>query len=194
MPIVIFLRDLSMVFALAAVTLLPGTATGVAQSFPYSSDQPLDYHFSSFRTCYGRVYSQSHMQKHPQQKVAQISLSHFPNRQELLAMDSAFQPYPDTPKLVLELSLMRRNVAPYDPEAVWTEKALCEPEGARLHCRIECDGGDFYVEEKRDSILLTGGSDLYFTQCDAGDKVLERLPDDKTFELFLLPASHCSAR
>ncbi len=176
-------------FAISAALEFPARAA----DFPYSLEQPLDYHFSSYRSCYGRVYAPAHLKKHPDQKVAEISLSHFPNKQELLGMDSPFQPYPDTPKLVLRLSVLMRDSARNAPGAIWTENAICDPEGPRLHCRIECDAGDFFVEEKQDGIVVTGGSDLYFTQCDAGDKVLVRKPDDVTFFLPPLPASHCAA-
>lgn len=187
-----FYRNMWLGLLLSAVGMSFGVSSEAAD-FPFSSEQPLDYHFGSYRSCFGRVYTAEHLKKNPKQKVAEIALSHFPNRQELLGMDSPFQPYPDTPKLVLRVSVLMRGVAPYEPDAVWSEAATCDPAGNRLHCRIECDAGDFFVEEKRDGIVITGGSDLYFTQCDAGERVLERQPDDMTFVLSRLPASHCAA-
>lgn len=179
--------------ALAALFAAP-FPEAEAQEGKYFSDLPLDGHFGSYRSCYGRAYTGDHLKKHPDQKVADISLSHFPNHQELLGMENAFQPYPDTPRLILELSVRLKQNAPYDPGAIWTEKAFCEPDGDRLHCALECDAGTFFVEGRKNSILMTGGTDLLFTQCDVGDQVLMREPDDKAFELFALPSSHCEPR
>lgn len=177
--------------AVFGVALLAGISLGDPARSQSGFELALDSHFNSYKSCYGRVYSSEHLRKHPRQKVREITLSHFPNRQEMLGMDSPYQPYPDTPRLVLRISVLVDGES-YHDASVWTDEALCEPDGKRLHCSLECDAGRFYVESRKGSLLITGGGDLYFDQCDSGQKVLMRQPDDKSFLLHPLPLSHCS--
>ncbi|WP_422023584.1 hypothetical protein [Roseibium sp.] len=157
---------------------------------PLADELPLEDYFMSFPNCYGRTYSLQHQKDHPAQNTVDIAISHFPSKQELLGMDSPFQPYPDTPRLVVKLDVWMKG-----QNEGWQTDAICDPDGNRLLCQIECDGGRFFLEGRSDDkLVLTGGTDLDFNQCDAGDRVLQRAPDDGTFHLTPIPLSHCRAQ
>lgn len=152
-----------------------------------SDELPLEDYFFSFASCYGRSYSFDHLNAHPNQKVVDIVFSHYPTRQELLGLDGAFQPYPETPRFVGKVDVWLRG-----ENESWQTDAFCEPSGDGMACGIECDGGQFRLEARDGGkLLLTGGGDLSFEQCDAGPRVLTRAPDDKSFLLSPIPRSHC---
>lgn len=154
-----------------------------------NDELPLEGYFMSFATCYGRSYSLNHLNEHPDQKVVDIAFSHFPYKQQLLGPSDSFHPYPETPRFVARLDVWIKG-----QNNGWQTEAICEPEGDRLKCSIECDGGRFFVQEHRTGkLLLTGGNDLSFDQCDAGDRMLMREPDDQSFLLETIPLSHCRA-
>ncbi|MBO6511496.1 MAG: hypothetical protein JJ979_23945 [Roseibium sp.] len=148
---------------------------------------PLENYFFSFNSCYGRSYSFEHLQKNPDQKVIDMAISHFPGKQELLGLDSPFQPYPETPKLILRVDVWLRG-----QDTAWQESAFCEPAGDQLKCGFECDGGTFYLTERSgDRLLLSLKDDLSFTQCDAGNAILQMTAIDKDYLLSPMPRSHC---
>jgi len=150
------------------------------------ADAPLSQHFSSSDSCYGRLYSKSHMTKHKYQQVVEIRLNHFPNDQQFLGLGGHYHSYPETPALSLRLSVRLRG------HTLGKLQAYCAPIGDQLRCNLECDAGHFYVKGRNpNSILITGGSDLYFSDCGAENQVLHREPDDKVFLLYRLPASTC---
>lgn len=158
-----------------------GSATVSAQELA------LEDYFFSFPSCYGSSYSLEHLKAHPEQKVIDIALSHYPSRQQLLGLDSPYQPYPDTPRFIAKIDVWMRG-----QDTSWQTDAFCEPDGSRMVCGIECDGGRFYLEKRKGGkLLLTGGYDLDFNQCDAGDRILARQPDDTSFLLSPIPRSHC---
>ncbi len=149
-------------FLLAA---LPATAQSISQHFGAKAD-----------SCYQRIYTADHLIKHPTQKVEAIQLSHF-------VQDSAQMPGAE---MVLRLAVRLRG------QYTWHTPALCTQRGAKLSCGIECDGGRFdVVARTNSSILITGGSDIYFNDCDASERVLQRAPDDKAFLLHRMPLSNC---
>jgi hypothetical protein len=169
--------------------LLVLTTTAFASVASVASAAPLERYFASTDTCYGRSYSGDHLRKHPQQQVVDMAISHFPSKQELLGMESPFQPYPETPSLVLQLNVWLRG-----QDKGWQQGAICKQEGDKLRCGFECDGGTFYVsEQSKDRLLLTLDEDLYFTQCDAGEAILQKTAEDRSFLLYPMPRSHCSA-
>lgn len=150
---------------------------------------PLEAYFASTDTCYGRSYSTEHLDRHRGQQVIDIAVSHFPNRQELLGMDSPFQPYPDTPRLVLRLDVWLRG-----QDRSWQDHAICAADNGILKCAIECDGGSFELHERSDDrLLVKPDNDLFFAQCDAGDAVIRKSPEDASYLLSPLPRSHCKA-
>lgn len=163
-----------------------------AQAISAEGELPLEDYFSSQNMCYGRSYSPEHVRTHPEQNVVDIAISHFPSKQELLGMTSANHAYPDTPRFVAKLDVLLADMS--EP---WQVAAFCEPDGknAQLKCSLECDAGHFFLKSGKDQqLLLIGGTDLDFNDCDAGAKVLKREPDDKSFLLDAIPSSHCVAR
>lgn len=187
--IAILVRVLTFVRFYETSKKLPGAAAVIFLSSAVSvaGDLPLEDYFMSFPNCYGRTYSLQHQKKHPAQKTVDIAISHFPSRQQLLGMNSPYQPYPDTPRFVAKLDVWLKGQS-----NGWQTDAYCEPDGNRLVCGIECDGGRFYLEGRNDGkLLITGGSDLDFNQCDAGERILRRAPDDNAFLLSPIPQSHC---
>ena len=149
---------------------------------------PLENYFFSFNSCYGRAYSFEHLKKNPKQQVIDMAISHFPGRQELLGLDSPFQPYPETPRLVLRVDVWLRG-----QDKAWQEAAICKPAGDQLKCGFECDGGSFSLAARDgDRLLLTLEEDLHFTQCDAGEAILTKTKQDKSFLLYPMPRSHCN--
>lgn len=158
-----------------------------------AQELPLEDYFFSFPQCYGRAYLPASAK--PKQTVAEIAISHFPSRQELLGLDGQWQPYPDTPKFAakIELSFFGHNPI-HEPQWAWSTDAICEPEGDRLKCSIECDGGHFFLQSHAEGLLLTDGSSLDFNRCDFGDKILKRQTENMTFLLYPIPISHCTPK
>lgn len=175
------------IYLITCIILLGG-----AQTVSAESEFPLEDYFFSQNMCYGRLYSPEHGRTHPEQNVVDIAISHFPLKQELLGMDSPVQSYPDTPRFVAKLDVWLADM----PEP-WQADAFCAPDGknAQLKCSLECDAGHFFLKSgKNQRLMLIGGTDLDFNDCDAGARVLNREPDDKSFLLDAIPASHCIAR
>lgn len=174
-------------YLITCIILLSG-----AQTVSAEGGLPLEGYFSAQNMCYGRSYSAAHSRSHPEQNVVDIAISHFPSKQELLGLDNPNQVYPDTPRFVAKLDVWLANM----PEP-WQADAYCAPDGdsAQLKCSLECDAGHFFLKSGKDQrLLLIGGTDLDFNDCDAGAKVLKREPDDKSFLLDAIPSSHCVAQ
>lgn len=154
---------------------------------PALADKPLTRHFGAQNSCYARSYSADHLAKHPGQQVTAIRLDHFPRLSGPFGADNTPLIYPDAPEIVVNLSVTLRG----SPD---THRAtgFCWPEGAGMSCGLECDGGRFNLVDKGGAkLLVTGGSDIYFHDCAAGDTVLTRAPDDKSFLLSRLPDVDC---
>lgn len=180
------LRTLLAVGLITANMMLPARADQM---------EPLADYFASFNSCYGRVYTPGHMAKQPYQQVTEIALSHFTYRQELLGAPNAFQPYPDMPRLVAVLDLRVREmetVMAGDVMVSLKASAICEPEGQRLRCGIEGDGGRFFIEPAKDKwrLRLRLAGALHFETMD-GFYTLNPEPQDDVFLLSPLPGSHC---
>jgi len=59
---------------------------------------------------------------------------------------------------------------------------------------IDCDGGALDIQACRDDrVLRKPRNDPVCAECDAGDAVLRKTPDDTSFLLSPLPRSHCKA-
>ena len=159
----------------------------ISAALPVWAGAPLERHFGAADSCYQRIYSDDHLARHPQQKVAAMRLDHFPGDQAYLGLGGSWHSYPDTPALALRLSVWLRG------REMWRTVAVCAPEGARIRCGLECDAGSFFVQDRdAGSVLITGGGDLWFTDCDVGDRVLIRQPDDLSFLLRRLPDAACA--
>ncbi|MEP4771075.1 MAG: hypothetical protein ABJY83_24460 [Roseibium sp.] len=148
---------------------------------------PLENYFFSTNSCYGRSYSGEHLRDQAKQQVIEMAISHFPSKQELLGMESSFQPYPDTPRLALRLDVWLRG-----QDKGWQEHAICEPSGQDLKCGFECDGGSFVIKGREKArLLISLEDDLSFNQCDTGVRTLRRSKQDNHFLLYPIPMSHC---
>ncbi|MEP4038212.1 MULTISPECIES: hypothetical protein [unclassified Pseudophaeobacter] len=152
-------------FCLALFAALPAAAQSISNHFEKHSD-----------SCYQRFYSASHLASHPVQKVEAIQLSHF--NHESRAMPGG--------EMNLRIAVRLRG------RSTWQTPVICRSQGNRLSCGVECDGGRFDVVVKNgSSILITGGTDIYFSDCNAKPRILERAPDDKVFMLHRQPLSNC---
>ncbi len=142
-----------------------------------------DY-FNADKSCFARQYSQAHMAAHPKQKVDYILLNHATAPQE----KAWFGEIPlERPARVLRL-LVHVKGQPQN----WEEFAGCELEGRAVNCSMECDAGQFSVTIRDDGkLLLKPAGEMWFTDCDAGDALLDPEPDDKLFLLEPQPISEC---
>lgn len=166
---------------LAIVLLLPVSAVCAA------ADAPLTRHFGATDSCYQRVYSDAHLAKHPQQKVTYMRLDHFPLFSGPFGADDQPMIYPDAREIVLFLTVHMRGI---DQELENT--GFCWPDGDGMSCGIECDGGQFALEDRgADRILLRLKNEIYFADCGEGDIALDPEPDDRAFLLHRLPAGDC---
>ncbi|UYV39057.1 hypothetical protein N4R57_08615 [Rhodobacteraceae bacterium D3-12] len=154
---------------------------------PALADSPLTRHFGASNSCYARSYSADHLAKHPKQQVTAIRIDHFPRVSGPFGKDGQPLIYPKAPEIVVNLSVTLRG----NSEA-YGATGFCWPDGKGMSCGLECDGGRFNLVDKSGTkLLITGGSDIYFHDCDAGDTVLSREPDDKSFLLTRLPDAQC---
>lgn len=173
------------------MTLIKFSATGFSMLMlaagPALADKPMTKYFGALNSCYARDYSAAHLNKHPLQKVSAIRLDHFPRLSGPFGNDGKPLLYPNAPEIVINLSVTFRSDG-----TTHRATGFCWPEGRGLSCGLECDGGQFKLKEAKDGkLLITGGSDIYFHDCDAGDRVLERNPDDKSFLLSRVPDAQC---
>lgn len=157
------------IFGLILCSALPAAAQSISQHFEKSND-----------SCYQRFYTADHLARHPEQKVEAIQLSHF-------SEDSRAMPGNE---MNLRIAVRLRG------HSIWQTPVICRPQeskrGTKLSCGVECDGGRFDVVVKNgSSILITGGSDIYFSDCEAQPRVLERAPDDRVFLLHRQPLANC---
>lgn len=165
--------------------LLAFLFSGVAA--PALADQPLTRHFGAMNSCYARTYSAAHLADHPKQQVTAIRLDHFPRHSGPFGADNKPLIYPEAPEIVVNLGVTLRG-----SDDTHSATGFCWPEGDGMSCGLECDGGRFNLVDRSGSkLLITGGSDIYFHDCDAGDTVLSRDPDDKSFLLTRLPDAQC---
>lgn len=173
-----------MKYLLSVFFLLSFIENNHATEYDFGS---LDSYFGSYAQCYGRSYTEEHLNKHPKQKVGNIAISHFPyqQRREVDADGVITQHYQGV--------IMNLDVLMLGSGDIWAAETFCntDEKNDRLECRLECDAGYFYLKATKNGLLLTGGSDIYFDDCDVGGKVLKRKPDDTSFLLSQIPFSHC---
>lgn len=170
-------------------TVILLTTITLALATPVLAEPPLSRHFGAQNSCYARYYSDAHLAKHPLQKVTSIRIDHFPRVSGPFDQDNTPLFYPDAREIVINLAVTLRGTP-----GILGATGFCWPEGDGMACGLECDGGQFnLVERSADTILITGGGDIYFHDCDAGDVALERAPDDKSFLLSRLPDNRCAA-
>ncbi len=161
---------------LSILAVLPSVAT--------AAESAISKYFDAPKSCFGRVYSQEHLNKHPQQKVDELIINHATAGQEKAWLGGMT---PAKPTRVMRIRLHLRG-----QDQLWEEFAGCELNGEAVTCSMECDAGQFSIKLREDGkLLLSADSELWFTDCDAGEQVLSPEPDDKLFLLSPLPISEC---
>lgn len=182
---------LKLTFAFVGIVTF-GVVTGL-QSAQSEAKSIFEYFDTIQNACYGRVYSQAHLAKHPNQRVKSILIKSFPqafNVENNVDRDG-------TPKNVyLSLEVKLRN-----SDKLFEESAFCEKRGQYFYCGIECDGGGFDLLAKAGGKILLKTAEYGFRVvagggCDASDnednfKRITRKTDDKAFLLSRLPAAQC---
>lgn len=134
---------------------------------PLEAQSPTDRMFPDRTTCYARTYSADHLAKHPQQRVAQMSLVQ--------------DPAPGDPFLTLRVRVTLRGV----PGGAFEALSSCENTDAVLYCTMEGDAGGFQIEEAKGGAVLLSVSSLGMGfENDSGFAMLERnAGDDRSFLL-----------
>lgn len=147
------------------------------------AEQALTQHFGDFDSCYTRQYSQDHLAKNPEQTVSYIRFDHTPTNNEFVKYDA------NTGELEFSVS-----VNFIDSDKNYSNSGRCHPDGDKLTCNIECDGGGFDIKSKdADSILIyTGEYGFRVSGCGFDDiRGVFRETDDKIFLLHKLPSNQC---
>lgn len=140
--------------------------------------------------CYGRVYSDQHLAKHPKQKVTEVGFRLAYHR------FSPDQTYPQGQRnYYFAMTARTRGQA-----RTMTAIGECGPNGDSIGCGVECDGGGVSVTRRPgDKILVTlgpGGRIRMTAGCgdEETDSVdLEAGEDDHEFLLSRLPDAACPA-
>ena len=153
-----------------------------------SNARPLERHFGSDDSCYGRAYGADHLKKNRNQRVEEMSFHHHP---KIIGLDDgngniAFDP--KTAELFFQLKVKFR-----DSDQIYSDGGSCTPDGNRYRCYIECDGGGFYLEDRSsDSILLINERGFSVSGCGSEDyREVTPKTQDKVFRLNRLPAAVC---
>ncbi len=124
------------------------------------------------------------MASHPKQKVDFILINHTTAGQEKAWLGAIT---PKEPVRVLRLLVHVKGQTQN-----WEEFAGCELGDNTVHCSMKCDAGQFSISMRDDGkLLLKPASELWFTDCDAGEQVLDPEPDDKVFLLNPKPIGEC---
>ena len=150
--------------------------------------RPLERHFRAENSCYERVYSKEHLNKHPGQRVRQIRFDHFPQTYGTEDASGNIRFGPKTAELYFVVSVSFRG-----SDQVFTDGGFCYPEGQMYRCQIECDGGGFYLKDRDGgSILLLNERGFYLSGCGSGgERFLDPKPDDAIFRLDRVSAKAC---
>ncbi|MDU8926693.1 hypothetical protein RXV86_04770 [Alisedimentitalea sp. MJ-SS2] len=155
---------------------------------PALAEPPLSRHFGAEQSCYERVYSDSHLAQHPLQRVTHIRLTHDAKHSGPFGTDGKPMLYPDAPEIVVNFWVALRGY----PD-MYNATGFCWPEGDGMGCGLECDGGQFSLEDRGpDQILLKINNEIYFHDCDEGEEVLTAEPDDKSFLMTRVESSLCA--
>jgi hypothetical protein len=129
------------------------------------------------KACYARIYDSEHLKKNPRQQTKSLMLQiqyHYPEKRE-----QHQQPY----------YLYRLKAQVKGQKAALQASGDCAPDGAKIRCSVECDGGEFFLELEK----ATGGLRLSLDQplrmgsCGEEDNVewgAGGKADDKVFRLW----------
>lgn len=143
-------------------------------ALPAAAENAILLFFPDEASCYGRSYSQDHLQGHPDQRVTAIAIS------------------PDfsiaDPMIGLWFAASLRGV----PGGNFEAYAYCEPGGpGQLFCGMEGDAGSFTLSAaKNGSLLMDMGRYGISLESDSGYVTLQsHQGDDRSF--LLQPLSNC---
>lgn len=151
--------------------------------------RPLERHFGSGDSCYERVYSSEHLEKHKTQSVTSIRFDHFPTTFGTYDENNRIAFDPGNAEVYFTVSARFRGSG-----KSFTNSGICTPRGQDYRCQIECDGGGFVLKDKSSgSILLINKSGFAVSGCDAeAHRWLDPEPDDKVFRLDRVAAEACA--
>ncbi len=149
---------------------------------------PLELHFGSKNSCYERIFNDEYLSQHPDQKVRRIRVDHFPQTFGTYDANGNIYFDPANPELYFIVSVVFQ-----DSNLVLSDGGFCRPEGQTYHCRIECDGGGFFLKDRdANSILLINDNGFRVSGC-GGSLVRALNPDpaNNIFRLHRLPEVAC---
>lgn len=159
---------------------------------------PLDAFFNGKQnSCYRRAYSKKHMATHPDQTVERISFEHFPKDMGEIDENDQVVFNNETHEVFFVIEVTFKS-----SKKIYSEAGTCWREGKQLQCGIECDGGGFHLQARKDGRLLlkTGGNGFRVITDDGGcdgdaneinTTAVTRKTDDKEFLLDLVPDNQC---
>ena len=158
--------------ACAALAILSGLslcASARAESFH-------ERWIASATDCFARRYDAKHLASHPKQRLTQFSL-----RESTLGNPAEAGYFP------VSFSFKLKG----DPELFQAE-ASCKDAVGKVHCEIEADGGEFFIEAQGSNLLLTiDRMEIEGPQDFSPD--LAQGGDDRAVRLFPSPKSSCPA-
>ncbi len=158
-----------------------------------------DYFDIEHNSCYQRIYSKSHLAKHPRQTVTRFFIGHFPQKYVgKEGYEGAVMKSNDDTDILVDIKVRFRNA-----KGSFSETGICHKEAGKILCGIECDGGGFEIQPRKNGRLLlrtgskTGGYDSFRVvrndSCDGDDeyRLITRKTDDKSFLMSRLPPDQC---
>lgn len=128
--------------SVAIMLALPASAGG----------QPLERHINGRDdACFERTYTAAHLAAHPDQTVSFIRFEHFPRVWG--PIDAEGNVYFDREMWVVNYRVTLRLRRTGDQ--LYETSGTCRPEGDRLNCGVDCDGGSFTLhDDGTDTVLL----------------------------------------
>lgn len=143
--------------------------------------------------CYGREYSESHMQKHPLQTVKQMRLKFY--KDEYSSENSALLDI----QAQIKRTITDSEGNSYETYKPYSSGMGCSENGNRLECSIDCDGGSakvaWNVSRTKDEIIFRNQGFVMVGGC--GDEENDTIwldpkrGGDDVFRLYALPKEFC---
>ena len=169
--------------ALGAVLLI-GPAAG-------ENPSALAGHFGLHRnSCYARDYDEAHLKAHPNQRIARIRIEHFPGLYGPYGEDGKVHMDETTGEVHFTVTVAYRD----KPYALLSDSGTCTPDGDKLNCYIECDGGGFSLTDAGADAILLHNRGFRVMACGEDETEggwVNPEPDDKVFKLTRVPDSEC---
>lgn len=170
-------------------------------TYAQEAQSPLPSHFPLKKeVCYGRVYNDAHLAKHPKQLVT--SLHVFRD----LDPDQNTEDAPQTREEILKTDGESGvNVSAFvrfkNRKGLYWNGLNCNKsaDGKYVRCGIDCDGGSFELRTRGKNLHLTNEGFVLIGGCGASEEEYENQvhfppgADDKVFLLEPLPVAQCAA-